>query len=44
MAKILIIDDEAGILQLMTKLCRQQGHEVTPVQTGKSGLVIPILR
>ncbi|MGY8641262.1 MAG: sigma-54-dependent transcriptional regulator [Verrucomicrobiales bacterium] len=38
MAKILIIDDEAGILNLMTKLCRQQGHNVVPVQTGREGL------
>ena len=38
MAKILIIDDEAGILNLMTKLCRQQGHETTPVQTGREGI------
>ncbi|NNE92780.1 MAG: sigma-54-dependent Fis family transcriptional regulator, partial [Verrucomicrobiales bacterium] len=38
MAKILIIDDEAGILNLMTKLCRQQGHETFPTQTGREGL------
>ena len=38
MAKILIIDDEAGILNLMTKLCRQQGHDTTPVQTGREGI------
>ncbi|MCB1235358.1 MAG: sigma-54-dependent Fis family transcriptional regulator [Verrucomicrobiae bacterium] len=38
MARILIIDDEAGILQLMTKLCRQQGHDTTPVQTGREGI------
>ncbi len=40
MAKILIIDDEAGILNLMTKLCRQQGHETIPVQTGREGLTV----
>ena len=38
MAKILIIDDEAAILNLMSKSCRQQGHDVTAVQTGKEGL------
>lgn len=38
MAKILIIDDEAGILNLMTKLCRQQGHDTTPVMSGKEGI------
>ncbi len=38
MAKILIIDDEAGILQLMTKLCIQQGHETHPFQSGKEGI------
>ncbi|MEX2579599.1 MAG: sigma-54 dependent transcriptional regulator [Verrucomicrobiales bacterium] len=39
MAKILIIDDEASILNLMAKTCRNQGHDVTAVQTGKEGLV-----
>lgn len=38
MAKVLIIDDEASILNLMAKSCRQQGHDVTAVQTGKEGL------
>jgi DNA-binding NtrC family response regulator len=38
MAKILIIDDEAAILNLMAKSCRQQGHEVTAVQTGRDGI------
>jgi len=38
MANVLIIDDEAAVLQLMAKACRQQGHDVTPVQTGKEGL------
>lgn len=38
MANILIIDDEAGILNLMTKLCRQQGHDTTPAQTGREGM------
>lgn len=38
MAKILLIDDEASILKLMTKSCTQQGHDVTGVQTGREGL------
>ncbi|MDA7920143.1 sigma-54 dependent transcriptional regulator [Verrucomicrobiales bacterium] len=38
MAKILIIDDEAAILNLMSKSCEQQGHQVTAVQTGREGL------
>ncbi|MDF1656933.1 MAG: sigma-54 dependent transcriptional regulator [Verrucomicrobiales bacterium] len=38
MANILIIDDEAAILNLMSKSCRQQGHDVTAVQTGRDGL------
>ena len=38
MAKILIIDDEAPILDLMTKLCKGMGHEVLPFQTGKEGV------
>ncbi len=38
MAKILIIDDDAAILNLMTKACRQQGHQVEAVLTGKEGL------
>lgn len=40
MANILIIDDEAGILNLMTKLCRQQGHDTTPSQTGREGMQV----
>lgn len=38
MANILIIDDEAAILNLMAKSCRQQGHDVTAVQTGRDGI------
>ena len=38
MAKILVIDDEASILNLMAKSCRQQGHDVTAVQTGREGI------
>ncbi len=38
MSKILIIDDEAAILDLMTKLCEGMGHEVLPFQAGKDGV------
>ena len=38
MAKIVIIDDEPSILQLMSKLCRGLGHEVFSVTTGSEGL------
>lgn len=38
MAKILIIDDDTNILQLMTKVCIQQGHEAHPFLTGKEGM------
>lgn len=39
MARILIIDDDTNILQLMTKVCTQQGHEVHPYLSGQAGLV-----
>lgn len=38
MAKIVIIDDEAAILDLMSQLCRRLGHEVSSYQTGKDGM------
>ncbi len=38
MAKIVIIDDESSILELMSKLCRSVGHTVFPCQTGADGL------
>ncbi len=38
MATVLIIDDEAAILNLMSKSCMQQGHDVTAVQTGRDGM------
>ncbi|MGK0186616.1 MAG: DNA-binding NtrC family response regulator [Verrucomicrobiales bacterium] len=38
MAKIVIIDDEAAILDLMSQLCRRLGHEVSSFQTGKEGM------
>ncbi|MGI8603505.1 MAG: sigma-54-dependent transcriptional regulator [Verrucomicrobiales bacterium] len=45
MAKIVIIDDEAPILDLMTKLCRKMGHEPFAYQTGREGLsALPALR
>ncbi len=38
MAKIVIIDDEAPILDLMGQLCRKMGHEVFLYQTGREGM------
>jgi len=38
MAKIVIIDDEAAILELMSKLCRSAGHSVQGFQTGAEGI------
>ena len=38
MGKIVIIDDEPAILELMTKLCRGLGHEVFGLQSGTEGL------
>lgn len=40
MAKVLIIDDEAAILDLMAKLCIRLGHEVSSSQTGREGLAM----
>jgi DNA-binding NtrC family response regulator len=38
MAKIVIIDDESSILELMSKLCRAAGHTVFSCLTGAEGL------
>ncbi len=38
MAKIVIIDDEAAILQLMTQLCDGLGHKVHATQSGAQGV------
>ena len=38
MAKVVIIDDEAAILELMTKLVRSTGHQVTGCLTGTEGM------
>ncbi|MCH2059286.1 MAG: sigma-54 dependent transcriptional regulator [Verrucomicrobiales bacterium] len=38
MAKIVIIDDEAAILQLMTQLCEGLGHKVHATQSGAEGV------
>src|ERR1700760_2181032 len=38
MAKVVIIDDEASILELMAKCCRSLGHEVTTCETGTAGI------
>ena len=38
MAKVVIIDDEASILELMSRVCKNVGLEVTGCQTGEAGL------
>lgn len=38
MAKLVIIDDEAAILELMSKLCRAAGHTVFGCTTGIDGI------
>jgi DNA-binding NtrC family response regulator len=38
MAKIIIIDDEPGILQVMKKLAERMGHETQAFQSGREGL------
>ena len=38
MAKLVIIDDEAAILELMSKLCRAAGHTVFGYTTGMEGI------
>lgn len=38
MAKLVIIDDEAAILELMSKLCRAAGHTVMGYTTGIEGM------
>ncbi|HEX2746723.1 MAG TPA: sigma-54 dependent transcriptional regulator [Verrucomicrobiales bacterium] len=38
MAKIIIIDDEASILEMMGQVCRKMGHQVSLHQTGRSGM------
>lgn len=39
MAKILVIDDEAPILNLIGKSCRMQGHQVKEVLTGRDAMI-----
>ena len=38
MAKIVIIDDETGMLEMMSQLARRMGHETFTYQTGREGL------
>lgn len=38
MAKIIIIDDEAQILEIMGQVCRRLGHQVSLHQTGRAGM------
>ena len=37
MAKILVVDDEQGILSILTTLLEMNGHEVTPALGGETG-------
>ena len=38
MAKIVIIDDEAAVLKMMSQLCERMGHETYAFQTGTEGM------
>jgi DNA-binding NtrC family response regulator len=38
MAQVVIIDDEAAIMELMSKLCKAAGHTVTGCTTGVDGI------
>jgi DNA-binding NtrC family response regulator len=38
MAKIVIIDDETGMLEMMSQLARRMGHETFMYQTGREGM------
>ena len=38
MAKIVIIDDEAAVLKVMSQLCERLGHETYAFQTGTEGM------
>ncbi len=38
MAKIIVIDDEPSILQMMKKLCERMGHETHAYQSGREGM------
>ena len=38
MAKILVIDDELGILDLLATVLRHKGHEVVLAERGRKGL------
>ena len=40
MAKILVVDDEPGMLEVLSTLLRQEGHEVTPTLSGEKAMQI----
>ncbi len=40
MAKILVVDDEPGMLEVLSTLLRQEGHEVVPTLSGEKALEI----
>ena len=37
MAKIVIIDDETGMLEMMSQLARRMGHETSRIRRGAKG-------
>ena len=38
MAKILVVDDEVTMVQMVTELLRSEGHEVYPYSNGDTAL------
>jgi DNA-binding response OmpR family regulator len=40
MAKILVVDDDASIVQLLEHLLKTEGHEVFTARNGKEGLAL----
>ena len=38
MAKILVVDDEVTMVQMVTELLRSEGHEVFPFNNGNAAL------
>ena len=39
MAKIVVVDDEVTMVQMVTELLRSEGHEVFPFNNGQAALV-----
>ena len=38
MAKVLLVDDDLTMVQMVAKLLRQEGHQVFPYTNGNAGL------